>query len=103
MEHLVLMEVGRKQSYIFKSNKLKENIGASQIIQYVTEILPVKKLGEFKGQEIMRGGGKSLYSFNTSEEAVNFIKVVSEEVLEKFPGLDVYFVRDSVDELNDDF
>lgn len=103
MEHLVLMEVGRKQSYIFKSNKLKENIGASQIIQYVTEILPIKKLEKFKGKEIMRGGGKSLYSFNIYEDSINFIKVVSEEVLERFPGLDVYFVKDSVDEFNDDF
>ena len=103
MGHLVLMEVGRKQGYIFKSNKLKENIGASQIIQYVTEFLPVNKLGQFGGEEIMRGGGKSLYSFNSQDDAGSFIRAVSEEVLEKFPGLDVYFVRDSVDEFNDNF
>ena len=47
MEYLVLMEVGKKQSYIFKSNKLKENIGASMIIQYVTEELPNNKISEF--------------------------------------------------------
>ena len=64
MEYLVLMEVGKKQSYIFKSNKLKENIGASMIIQYVTEELPNNKISEFNGKEIMRGGGKSLFSFN---------------------------------------
>ena len=52
MEHLVLMEVGRKQSYIFKSNKLKENIGASMIIQYVTEDLPRNKMSTFNGKEI---------------------------------------------------
>lgn len=103
MEHLVLMEVGRKQSYIFKSNKLRENIGASQIIQYVTEELPNKKLISFNGKAVMNGGGKSLYSFNTENESINFIKTVSEEILLKYEGIDVYFVKDIVDKTSDDF
>lgn len=103
MKHLVLMEVGRKQSYIFKSNKLKENIGASMIIQYVTEDLPRNKISSFNGEEIMRGGGKSLFLFNSESDSTKFIKDISEEVLKKFPGLDVYFVKGSLDENNDNF
>lgn len=103
MKYLVLMEVGRKQSYIFKSNKLKENIGASQIIQYVTENLPNNKISSFNGKEIMRGGGKSLFAFSTESESNEFIKVVSEEIISRFPGLDVYFVKDSMEESVDNF
>lgn len=103
MEYLVLMEVGKKQSYIFKSNKLKENIGASMIIQYVTEELPNNKISEFNGKEIMRGGGKSLFSFNNEENATEFIKAISGEVVRRFPGLDIYFVKDTVNEDVDNF
>ena len=64
MNYLVLSEVSRKQDYIFKSNKLLENVGASEIIKYVTEELPQKLLAENNGEDIFQGGGKSLYIFN---------------------------------------
>ena len=67
MINFVLMEIGKKQSYIFKSNKLKENIGASMIIKFVTEELPKNELSKNNGKKIIEGGGKSLYSFDNKE------------------------------------
>lgn len=40
MSSLVLWEVSKKQGYIFSSNRLKENIGASIIVEKVVEDLP---------------------------------------------------------------
>ena len=56
MVNFVLMEIGKKQSYIFKSNKLKENIGASMIIKFVTEELPKNELSKNNGKKIIEGG-----------------------------------------------
>lgn len=36
-KYVTLIEVGQKQSYIFASNRLAENLGASIIIRQVTE------------------------------------------------------------------
>lgn len=91
MINFVLMEIGKKQSYIFKSNKLKENIGASMIIKFVTEELPKNELSKNNGKKIIEGGGKSLYSFDNKESAKNFIKNISKEVITKYPGLEIYF------------
>lgn len=37
---LVISGFSKKQGYIFKTNRLKENKGSSTIIKYVTEDLP---------------------------------------------------------------
>ena len=62
MAYLLITEVSKKQEYIFKSNKLTENIGASKIIEYITEELPSKFISQDKS--VYEGGGKSLYKFN---------------------------------------
>lgn len=91
MSSFVLMEIGKKQFYIFKSNKLKENIGASMIIKYVTEELPNNELNKNNGEKIIEGGGKSLYCFKNEDNAKNFIRNVSREIITNYPGLEVYF------------
>lgn len=76
MEHLVVIEVSQKQNYIFKTNRLAENIGASIHIRDITEEMP-KALADEAVQEtecggswqlVLQGGGKSVYGF--SEEKV---------------------------------
>lgn len=91
MINFVLMEIGKKQPYIFKSNKLKENIGASMIIKFVTEELPKNELSKNNGKKIIEGGGKSIYSFDNKESAKNFIKNMSKKVITNYPGLEIYF------------
>lgn len=64
MEFLVVMEVSQKQNYIFKTNRLAENIGASILIRSITESL-AKEIAveiEEKYQQtceiILEGAGK---------------------------------------------
>ena len=78
-EALVLWEVSRKQDYIFTSNKLKENIGASIIIDKLHQKCPVKLISDIKKIGVYSGGGSSLYKFENGEEAKAFIKAVSEK------------------------
>lgn len=92
MESLVLFEVSQKQNYIFSSNKLKENIGASIIVEEVVEELPLKIGKGYKDNNIYNGGGSSLYKFDSKEEAEEFVKIVSEKILEQYPGVEVFMV-----------
>lgn len=92
MESLVLFEVSQKQNYIFSSNKLKENIGASIIVEKVVEELPLKIGKGYKDKNIYNGGGSSLYKFDSKEEAEEFVRKVSEKILEEYPGVEVFMV-----------
>ena len=88
---LVISEVSKKQGYIFKTNKLKENIGASTIIEYITEGLPKEKLAEVLGKDIAKikdenvvnaGGGNSLFIMDNEDDAKEFITRTTRTVLE---------------------
>lgn len=98
---IVLWEFAKKQNYIFKSNKLIENIGASLIIKDVSEI--DKKYNLIDDNFITRGGGKSIYIFNNLESATTFIKKYSKDILTNYPGVEMVFVKTSFDEEKDDF
>lgn len=101
MEVLVLWEVSRKQDYIFASNKLKENIGASIIIEEVTEDLPFRINKAYRDNLIYNGGGSSLYKFDNTDLAREFVKIISEETIRKYPGIEVFMVIEEYDEEND--
>lgn len=99
MKALVLWEVSKKQQYIFSSNKLKENKGASYIIEHITEKLPQEIDTKYENKEIYSGGGSSIYSFDTKEEAKEFIQRVSKEVVKLYPGVELFMV---IQEYEDD-
>ncbi len=100
MESLVLWEVSRKQDYIFKSNRLKENKGASIIIEDITEELPFKVNCNYKDNLVYKGGGSSLYKFDSREDAEDFVKNISKKVLECYPGIEVFMVIEEYDAEN---
>lgn len=115
--YAVLMDTISIQKYVFASNKLLDNLGASQIVADLFEIMATPVLAEVCGldlDEIKRimgkweeeptqilmdqeadvpfeigvsGGGKALLLFRQATTAEHFIKRFTAELLVKAPGL----------------
>ncbi|SDZ35718.1 hypothetical protein SAMN05660462_02833 [Proteiniborus ethanoligenes] len=98
MRALVLWEVSKKQQYIFSSNKLKENRGASIIIEDIVEKMPYRIELKYKDYLIYNGGGSSLYNFPDTNYAKEFIRKVSKKVLKEYPGIELFMVLEEYDE-----
>lgn len=98
---LVMYEISQKQKYIFKTNRLIENIGASTIIRQLTEE-PHTFLKEYNvelPQEYSKivGGGNATYIFDSTNEAMKFAKSLTKAVLQHFPGVELFLVQREVD------
>lgn len=95
MKYLVVMEVSQKQNYIFKTNRLAEQIGASIAIREVTETLPMRYAAP--EEYVFAGGGKSVFEFDSSDRAKRFIKNVSTDVLRSYPGMELFMALNGYD------
>jgi hypothetical protein len=95
MKSLVLWEFSRKQNYVFKSNKLKECIGASMIIRKLSEDFSKYNLKD--ENFIIKGGGKSLYLFDDKKQGDKFIRDFSIEIIKSYPGLEFFIVKETID------
>lgn len=111
MKYIVRVDIGSKQKYIFSSNRLKEIIGASEIIRYVTEKLGVKVLemmnkdpkyygDDNDGNILFIAGGNAMYIFGNKNEAVKFNKIFSRFVVKYFDGLELLVVINEFDIYN---
>lgn len=98
MEYLVVLEVSQKQAYIFKTNRLAENIGASIIIRDITENISEQIAENFFGEKVLSGGGKSVYAFSNEERARDFTKGISNHVLLKYPGVELFLATCAYEE-----
>jgi len=110
----VLIDTTSIQQYIFSSNKLKTNVGASHIVKSIYDkdhlICQLKKVGdgsdnwEQKSDAIQIisnnsleweigyiGGGNALIFFKSKGKAINFIKEYTKDLLIKYPGLNTAF------------
>lgn len=112
----VLINVTGIQQFIFHSNKLKENIGASYIIENEIYGVVMKSIlqstfgADFnidlwktdhkvkitENENILCevgyiGGGNTLLLFRKKEKATNFIEAFSKKVLEMYPSLQLVF------------
>lgn len=105
---IVKVDIGAKQRYIFSSNKLKEIIGASEIIRFITENLGRKVLGlmgksptEFTGNNegniLSEAGGNAMYIFENSDDAKNFSKTFSSFIVKNFEGIELIMVAEEFD------
>lgn len=122
--HLVLIETSSNQSYIFASNKLRENVGASELTYRVCtewtlnatpELLPLwnvsatelrkNLLGQaalettgHKVEVIVATSGKAILLVDSHETGKAIIKHVTSAALRDAPGIDVCgFVSQSFD------
>ena len=102
MRTLMIMEISKKQHYIFKSKKLKDHIGASTIIRYITERLDKDvdelNLEKYDGSIVLKGGGKSIYIFEKENKAKEYIHNFSKYVLQNFAGIELFMTYITYDE-----
>lgn len=97
MGFLNILEISKKQHYIFKSNKLKENIGASEIIAFATEKLPQEICEKFNGSILSSGGGNIILYFEDEKDSKNFTKECSKYLLKEFPMLEFFITSTEFD------
>jgi hypothetical protein len=96
---LTVLDTTGIQSYIFGSNRLRENIGASYLVAQVTNPWVRQELinmgisnpeGSIEDQDaelVYAGGGNTVLLFRTSELAIKFTKRLSLKVLKEAPGV----------------
>jgi hypothetical protein len=102
------------QSYVFGSNRLRENIGASYLLaqatgDWVEEILE-KNVGVPKAQQklpiessnlsaelVYAGGGNAMVIFRTHDFAIEFTRKLSKKVLHDAPGVNLVVAHGEFD------
>jgi hypothetical protein len=101
------------QGYVFSSNRLRENIGASYLVsaatgEWVEETL--EQLGILKDRQtkaieisncnaelIYSGGGNALIIFKSQQIAIEFTQILSRKVLLEAPGLNLLVAHQEFD------
>jgi len=122
----VIMDTVSIQSYIFSSNKLKENIGASYLVKKIYEVElkeALEKVFHDSNVDIKAwesepdrlsitnpllpfeigyiGGGNAVILFKDKAKAVEFVREFSKLLLKRTPGLKVAFGLTENFDLND--
>jgi len=89
----LLIDTVSIQKFIFGSNKLRDNLGASFLVQAIFESNFIKDLKNIPLKENDNsckgyiGGGNALFFFDEYEIAKNFVEEWSEKLLIEAPGL----------------
>lgn len=91
---LVILEVSRKQDYIFASKKLRENAQRSAQISYVTSSAFFQQAaGALYREEdnlVYAGGGHTVLQFDSPGQARAFARQVTGVAMEEFRGLELF-------------
>lgn len=93
---LTMFEVSQKQSYIFGSNRLKENIINSSVIawimspEYFEVVIDDETIFNKKDNLVYSGGGHIILEFSTKEKAVDFSKKITFEVHKCYPDIELF-------------
>lgn len=92
--YLMILEVSRKQDYIFSEKKLIENVNRSRDIAYVTsnEFFKTVAKGSYNETDnyVYAGGGHTIVEYTDKESADRFARVITLYVLEHYPGLEIF-------------
>ncbi len=110
---LTILDTSGIQSYIFNSNRLRENIGASHLVNQATKgwvIEQLKSIGVSEDQQqkpiettqkkaelIYASGGNALIVFDTIETARVFTSKLTRQILEEAPGINLVVAHQEFD------
>ncbi|MCC8098988.1 MAG: hypothetical protein LIO78_02845 [Clostridiales bacterium] len=99
---LMILEVSRKQDYIFARKELRENALRSRQINYVTSSSffqdVAKKAAERETEPlyceeenlVYAGGGHTILQFSSQEKAVAFARCVTEETMRRYQSMEIF-------------
>lgn len=104
---LVIVDTAQIQTYIFGSNKLRENLGASYLVAQSTEdwareCLPAERAGEIEKdetqqvEELYAGGGNAVFLFRATEDAKEFTRKLSQKIIRDAPNLSLLIASSRV-------
>ena len=110
---VTVLDTAGIQSYIFGSNRLRENIGASYLVtqatdDWVRETLtqlgvpknwqyePIEESG-LAAEIVYAGGGNAMLLFKSNNVAVEFAQKLSRRILEKAPGINLVIAHQEFD------
>ena len=100
--YLTILEVSQKQAYIFKSNRLRENVNRSEQIarvtsaDYFTDHCP--GLFDIDKNLVYSGGGHIVLQFDKQDDALDFNKIITRAILEEYPEMDTFVVAMKYDD-----
>ena len=96
---LLVGETASIQDYVFRSNRLRENLGGSYLVYKATTLLvhnvlnQMRAADELKGEAkaFFKGGGNIVYRFTHKEDAARFITRIKLKGRAETPGLRLMF------------
>ncbi len=93
--YLTLVDTAQIQPYIFGSNRLRENIGASYLVDQATGEWATKCLSQVRPGEkpLYAGGGNFVGLFDTKDSAIKFERLLTRKALCEAPGLQLILVH----------
>lgn len=86
---LTIVDTTRIQTYIYRSNRLAENIGASHLVYLATQTWVDDFLKKYQGETLSSAGGNHVILFDTLANAKAFTRKLSQRVIESAPGLQI--------------
>lgn len=91
---LLILEVSRKQDYIFSSQHLKDNAARSDIIRHVTstEFFEEAASAYYDKKEnfVYAGGGHTILQFDDAQTARKFAEAVTERAMRQYDGIELF-------------
>ena len=77
------------QNYIFGTNRLREQIGASYLVKQITEQWSKEAIQQYGAERIMTGGGNTLYASDSLDTARAVLTTLSKRIIEEAPGVEI--------------